>query len=241
MNIKLRGIFFIILFYPLAQLSFAQFDNLGINSAWHKGHILLSTNEVVNGYIQNNDKLGLINFKESLDDTESISFQDKSILAMEYLDAELNKIRKFVTLNVNDEETGKQRLILLDILIEFKHFAVVSKIYSVEPAIRKRVNSYTMETYHAKVGYEQFEYLYVVDDDGEIKTLQITSSMEKAKMKPFAKTSRDFIDRDLLKKHIGLKWNEVKDYISQNNLKLNLKSDLLQTLEFYGELENSDQ
>jgi hypothetical protein len=45
MNIKLRGIF-IILFYPLAQLSFAQFDNLGINSSWHKGHILLSTNEV---------------------------------------------------------------------------------------------------------------------------------------------------------------------------------------------------
>ena len=224
----------------LAQLSLAQFDNLGINSKWHKGHIVLSDGETVYGYIQNNDKLGLVNLKDSLEDQESTSFQDKSIQSMEYFDTDLNKNRRFITFNVNDEQSGKHRMMLLEILMEFKHFAIASKIFSVEPAIRQRQNQVTYQTYYAKVGYEQFEYIYILDDGGEINILQTTTVLEKSKMRPFAGKSRDYFNRDLFKKHIGDKWDQVKDYMSENYLKSNTKEGLFATLEYFGTLENLD-
>lgn len=222
----------------LALFSVAQFNNLGINSNWHKGHIVLSDGETVRGYIQNNDKLGLVNIKEDLDDRESISFQDKSIQSMEYFDIDLDKSRRFITFNINDEQSGKQRLMLLEILLEFKHFAIVSKIFSVEPAIRKRQGNY--QTWYAKVGYEQFEYLYLLDEAGEINILQTTTVLEKSKKNPLAKKSDEYFDRDLLKKHVGEKWDQVKDYMLENNLKFNTKEGLLATLEYYGKLESLD-
>ena len=222
----------------LALFSVAQFNNLGINSNWHKGHIVLSDGETVRGYIQNNDKLGLVNIKEDLDDRESISFQDKSIQSMEYFDIDLDKSRRFITFNINDEQSGKQRLMLLEILLEFKHFAIVSKIFSVEPAIRKRQGNY--QTWYAKVGYEQFEYLYLLDEIGEINILQTTTVLEKSKKSPLAKKSDEYFDRDLLKKHVGEKWDQVKDYMLENNLKFNTKEGLLATLEYYGKLESLD-
>lgn len=222
----------------LALFSVAQFNNLGINSNWHKGHIVLSDGETVRGYIQNNDKLGLVNIKEDLDDRESISFQDKSIQSMEYFDIDLDKSRRFITFNINDEQSGKQRLMLLEILLEFKHFAIVSKIFSVEPAIRKRQGNY--QTWYAKVGYEQFEYLYLLDEAGEINILQTTTVLEKSKKSPLAKKSDEYFDRDLLKKHVGEKWDQVKDYMLENNLKFNTKEGLLATLEYYGKLESLD-
>lgn len=230
---------FTLLLCILAELSFAQFDNLGINSKWHKGHIVLSDGEIIQGYIQNNDKLGLVNLKESLEDTVSASFQDKSIQSMEYFDNDLDKNRRFITFKINDEQSGKQRMMLLEIMMEFKHFAIASKIFSVEPAFRQRQNI-NYQTYYARVGYEQFEFIYILSEDGEINILQTTTVLEKSKMRPFAGKSQDFFDRDLLKKHVGQKWDQIKDYMSENNLKFNTKEGLFATLEYYGRLESLD-
>lgn len=228
----------IFLLAVLSHYSIAQFNNLGINSKWHKRHIVLSDGETVYGFIQNNDKLGLVNLKESLDETEPASFQDKSIQSMEYFDVDLDKVRKFITLNIKDEQSGKQRIMLLEILLEFKHFAILSKIFSVEPAIRKRQGNY--QTYYAKVGYEQFECLYLLEEGGKIDVLQATSVLEKSKKNPLAKKSDEYFDRDLLKKHVGQKWDLVRNYMLENNLKFNTKEGLIATLEYFGMLDSVD-
>src|SRR5688500_11807835 len=98
--------FSFILFLTAYSSAFAQFDSLGLNTTWNRGAILLTDNSRLNGFIQNNERLGLIKFKTALDQTNEQSFQEKRIAKMEYFDSDLSRKRKFYSININDEESG---------------------------------------------------------------------------------------------------------------------------------------
>lgn len=230
---------FIILFSTIHFACLAQFDSLGLNAAWNPGTLVLNDFSTLRGYIKNNDKLGLIKFKNNLDDESEESFQEKRILTMEYFDNVLSKSRTFTTVYVKNDQSGFHGDLLVEVIMELHDFAVLSKVYSVSMALRERRDYYGISS-HAKVGYEQFEEIYLVGEDKEGELLLVSSEFEKDKSKPFASKLKPYFNDKLLQKYLGLKWQQVNAFIKERKLSMKTKADLLVALEYFAELERDE-
>ena len=93
------------------------------------------------------------------------SFAETSILAMNFYDEDVTEWRNFAVFNVNEEQTGRQAALLFEILMEFRDFALLSRVERVKVAARRHEN-YLGDVSAARVGYEQFEHLCLVDKVG---------------------------------------------------------------------------
>jgi hypothetical protein len=215
--------------------AFAQFDSLGLNTKWCEGNILLNDNSALKGYIRNNDKMGMVSFKQKEDEEEQ-SFTTKRIVAMEYFDRDLVKHRKFGSFNVISENEGIEGELFLEIVMEFNEFAVLSKQESVIPAIRARDSGYGT----TRVGYEQFEKICLVGSDGKAQVVLIVNEFEKTKSSSFDSKIKPYFSKDVLKKHMASKWEQVSTYIKANKLNLKQKADLMMALEYYGRIEKDE-
>jgi hypothetical protein len=225
-----------ILFLTAYSSAFAQFDSLGLNTTWNRGAILLTDNSRLSGFIQNNERLGLIKFKTALDQTNEQSFQEKRIAKMEYFDSDLSRKRKFYSININDEESGFQDEVLFEIIMECKDFAVLSKKSNVQKAKRDRSTNYGVS--FTTVGYEQLEKIFLVGVDGKAELIQVSSAFEKDKGKLLAMPVGPFFDKETFKKFVGPAWKDINSYVKKEKLKLTEKDDLVSALEFYRELQN---
>jgi hypothetical protein len=220
----------------------AQFDSLGLGGKWHDGMMLLNDESQLKGLIRYNDKMGVVSFKQKPEDEEE-SFTTKRILAMDYFDSDQIKYRKFASFHVMIEDAGKEESQLLEIIMEFKEFAVLAKQESVIPAIRQRNNNYYTygTTSYAKVGYEQFEKIYFVKPDGKAEVVLMVNEFEKDKSSPFSAKTKPYFKEKLLTKYLGAKWDQVNTYRRENKLNLTKKADLLTAMNYFGELERGDQ
>lgn len=225
-----------ILFLTCNISAFAQFDSLGINTKWNKGHIIFQDNRRINGYIKHNDKLGLIAFKNTPEDEEQpISL---GIQSMEYFDNELSTIRKFGYFKFNDIEGGRETKLFFEIIMEKSDFALLSHKSTVNPAMRGRQDQFTGMTRTTKVGYEQAERIYIIGVDGEAKLLSTTYDFEKDKAKPFAANTEPHYNKGLMKSFMGDQWETINSFIKDNKLKMAVKDDLLKTFEHYDQLRH---
>jgi hypothetical protein len=218
-------------------LCLAQFDSLGINTEWNEGTVVLNDNSNLKGYIQNNDKLGIIKFKKDPSSEEILSFQERSIQTMEYYDNRLSKKRIFYTLYVENEQYVFKGKLLFEVIMVLEEFVVLSKKHSVNPAIRTRTDYYG-GVHYAKVGYEQYEEIYLANDHGDSGLLLIYNEFEKDKSKPFASKIKPFFNDKLFQKYTGSKWEQIRKYAKQERLDLGDKSDLMKALEYYDQLSS---
>jgi hypothetical protein len=235
MNVKYSLFLFI---FCAPHFGFSQFDSLGLNSPWNKGEIILDDNSILKGYIRNNDKLGLVKFKKELTDDEERSFHEKRISSMEYFDEEISKKRKFYTFNV-DDGTGLPGAILFEIVMEMNHFAVLSKKQRVVPAVRNYSNDTPLS--YRKVGYEQLERIYLVGEDAKAELLLAVTEFERDKAAVFAQPIAVVFNKKVLEKYTGSKKDEIKDFVKKNKLHLKRKDDVLMTLDYFYQLEKSEE
>lgn len=128
-------VLFAILFLGSQRYAVAQFNDLGVHGLWFEGKIILSDLTPLKGYVQYNDKLGLIKFKTS-EGEEEHSFTEKRIIQMEFFDTKQSAYREFANFNFKEVETEWEGTLLFEIIIEFKEFAVLSRRYPVYPAMR---------------------------------------------------------------------------------------------------------
>lgn len=211
----------------------AQFDSLGLNTKWVKGSIVLDDNTTLTGLVQFNDKLGMIKYKKK-SDSEEESFVETSISAMQLYDEEANQWRHFAVFNINELQTGRQGGLLFEVLMEFRTFALLSRIQPVNIGVRARHDATTGYTHYARVGYEQFEHLCLVNEDGEGSVVLSVSEFEKNKWSMASKLKPSLNKREI-EKYLGNDWDTFDALVKENKLNLKKRADFITAFELYRE------
>jgi hypothetical protein len=212
------------------QVTFAQFDSLGLYTKWSEGTLMLENDRLLKGYIRHNDKLGVVKFKQDLEDDEQF-YIDTRVLAMEYFDEDQIRYRKFATFNINIEEMGRTATMLFEVMREFKDFAVLIRYDKVNLVLRERYTSFN------KIGYEQFERICLVDRDGKAEALLVINNFRPAGPTVFVPKVTSHFNRPVMKRCMGTFWPLVNAYIKTNKLNMNAKADVLEAIDYYGILE----
>lgn len=206
----------------------AQFDSLGVKTSWNKGSITLRDNVSIQGQVQFNDKLGTIMFRKNPDD-EPEMFSEINIAAMTFYDEKTARWRKFGTFDINDVQTGRHYRKVLEILMEFKDFALLSRAERVNFATRnmlKEQNRYP----NAKIGYVQFERFLLIDAEGIARDVLVVNEFERDKF-VIAKDIKPFLNKEHIKKYLKDDWTNFQAIVKTNKLKLKKKEDFLAAFE----------
>ncbi len=224
------------LFTPAADTS-AQFDNMGLKTKWRSGSIVRNDGTTRKGLIQFNDKLGVILFKQNPEDPEE-SFAETSISVLEFFDDNADRLRRFATFNLKEEETGRQLARLFEIVMEFRDFALLSRIETANMALRERQvgvvdpTSPTRRTTTVKVGYEQFERFYLVNEAGILAEVLVVSELEKDKLEIFARRTKPDLDKKTIKSYLKDDYDRFNTLVKENNLNLKKKADFILAFEY---------
>jgi hypothetical protein len=216
----------------LSGNAFAQapFDSLGLNTKWCEGRLVLNNSMSKKGLIKYNDKMALIKFKETAEAVEE-SFAETSILVMEFFDVDQSRWRHFAAFNFKDEARGKEEDFLLEVLMEFKSFALLSRISKVNVAVRQRYDYYG-NAHLARVGYEQFEQLCLAGDDGTAQVVLVVNEFEKDKMS-MTNPIKPHLNKKALEKYLGEDWSTFQDIVKANKLNLKKREDFIRAFEYY--------
>jgi hypothetical protein len=210
----------------------AQFDSLGINTEWTSGIILLDNNTTLKGLVQFNDKLGMIKYKEARNSVEE-SFVETSVTSMQLMDDKTGSWRNFAVFNVYEEKTGWKGALLFEVLMEFRSFALVTRVEPVKVATRTRQDMFG-NYYTARVGYEQYEKFCLVDEEG-IATVVLGVSEFERNAFAIAGKLKPYIDKQVLEKYIADDWSEFQAFVKANKLNLRRRADFLRAFEHYRE------
>lgn len=213
----------------------AQFDSLGINTEWRSGSIVLMNNSLLKGVIQFNDKLGIIKFRKSPDADEE-SFSETSIQAMQFYDEDAACWRNFATFKVREEQTGWRGAMLFEVLMEFKTFALLSRVERVNVGVRQRQDALG-GYYHVKVGYEQFERLCLVNEDGRATIILEVSEFERKKLSMASKL-KPYLDKGALEKYLADDWDKFQVLVKSNKLNLKKRADFIRAFECFREAKH---
>jgi len=220
----------IVLLFSFISDTYAQFDSLGLNTKWRSGSIVLTNNSSLKGQLRFNDKMGIVKFKKSPGDTEQ-SFSERSIIAMQFYDEDAARWRNFATFNVNEDETGWQGAILFEVLMEFKNFALLSRVERVNIGVRQREDSFGNSTL-VKVGYEQFEKFCIADDGGTVTVVLAVSEFEKDKLS-LASKLKPYLNKKALEKQLAGDWDKFESLVKNNKLNLKKRADFIRAFENY--------
>jgi hypothetical protein len=217
------------IFSSVAETS-AQFDSLGLNTTWRRGSIVLDNNYSLKGLIQFNDKLGMIKLKRS-PESEEESFVETSILSMQLYNEDTSTWRNFAVFNFNENETGRQSVMLFEVLMEFRKFALLTRVERVNIGVRQRQDAFGNYR-NVKVGYEQFERLCLVNDSGTATVVLAVNEFESDKF-AMANKLRPYLDKRALKKYLGDDWYKFETLVKSNKLNLKKRDDFIRAFEYY--------
>ena len=211
----------------------AQFETLSQSSQWFKGTVTVKNNDLRKGFIQRNDKLGLIKFKSDLDHDESNveSFQEKSILALEYFDTDLNSLRSFYSFNCESDQTGFNGYFLFEVLKDLKSFAILSRKTKMELVGKKNSG---MEAYSNAAGLimSQKEGFFCVDESGKLEYFLIVENIEENRIMRDKSKVKTKYKEEIIKKYLGGYWPEIKNYAKDNSLSFSRKDDIIPLLNY---------
>ena len=222
-----------LVFWPLTH-TYAQFDSLGLKTKWRKGSIVLENNSSRKGIIQFNDKLGMIKFKET-PDSEEESFVETSIAAMQFYDDDTKGWRNFALFNVKESETGRVGVMLFEVVMEFKKFALLTRVERVNIATRKREDALG-NLRNVRVGYEQFENLCLVDEEGTATLVLAVSEFERNKLSMASKL-KPYLNKRALEEYLADDWDAFQAIVKTNELNLKRRDDFIRAFQYYREVE----
>ena len=225
--------FGIIFFFSFLAESHAQFDSLGLNTQWRSGSIVLDDNSLLKGLIQFNDKLGMIKFKETPEGAEE-SFVETSVAAMQFYDEDVARWRNFAVFNIDEEQTGRQHALLFEVLMEFKHFALLARVERVNIGVRTRYDPVFRTTYTVKVGHEQFENLCLANEAGKATVVLSVSEFERDKLSLASKLSPS-LDKRALEEYLGADWDQFRALVKSHKLNLRKRDEFIRAFEYLRE------
>ena len=204
---------------------------IAINEKWYEGKVILEDNRQFAGSVSYNYLEGIMHFKS---DTDTRTCTARNILGFDFFDDDLGDRRVFKSILLEGED-GVQAPAFFEILKEFEHFAVLSKVSSLETVKRTYptdpIRSSTPTGWVHK-SVQQKETLYIFDDRGIVRPY-LRVFHEEGSGKRRMMSNEKFIKKDLLKEYIGKTYPELEDYAKKNELSFKNKDELLAILDHY--------
>jgi hypothetical protein len=212
---------------------------LGNDTQWYSGFLTLNDGQKLEGLIKNNDKEGIISFKENANDSTTHSVRPYNIVAMEYFDAEKDMRRRFASLATKDK-SGPNETYLFEIIREFESFAVIA-LQSNLKVLQSRNGPSSNSAYYAGQSQasviSQFEAFFFVNDEGLTETYLVTEFRDVDGWFDYTKSKGRIVDASLFSEYIGEEnWKKIKSYVKENDVKLNTRVGLIKALDYYSSL-----
>jgi hypothetical protein len=214
--------------------------NLGLDTEWRPGTIVLKDNTILKGLIQYNTQFGVIHFKETKDE-ESIPLQEKRVLKMSFLDKETSLTRSFHMFTLRDTLRDKEYDLLFEIIKDYKDFGVLS---------RRSTTAMFFSGYRAdapdfmdELGlpkpkvFSQIELIMFVNNRQKLEPVLAIQDIEyDGYAVDYTKSKSKLIKEKVIKDYTGQHWDTLSKYIKEHKLKLNRKDDLMRVLDHFEQL-----
>jgi hypothetical protein len=193
--------------------------------------------EQFEGKVTFNDNLGIVTVENN---EESRTFTSKKAIGFEFEDMELSRHRVFHVFNYDNKKTGFANLAFFEVLAEFKSFAVLAKIDPVEAKPKKGIMPRSANTMvgssTTKVAFQK-ETIFVLNDRAEIEPyLELIEKETEGILVDTRSNRKKYVERDLLEQYIGALYPELKAFASDNDLRFDVKEDLIKILDHYKSL-----
>lgn len=205
---------------------------LEINGKWNEGKILLKDNNQIAGLVSYNYFEGIVHFRSGSD---MKTFTAKNLLGFDFYDDDWGDQRDFRSIPFDAENEGVSAPTFFEILIEFKHFALLSRLsdletvkrtYPTDPISTSSPNGWV----HKSV--QQKEIIYIFDDKGKVRPYMMVIHEEGVGKKRI-KSKEKVLDGDLLKEYLGKSYAELEIFAKEHDLSFKKKDDLLEILDQY--------
>ncbi len=220
----------------------------GTDTKWYEGSVVLSDGTELTGLIRNNEKGGVISYKEKANEKTFESFRAASILSLEYFDIDRGIARKFYSLSTTNANDGIEDIFLFEILREFEHFAVLSLLGKTTGHETKEIivpmigvgGLPTPSTIPGKEIFMQTEEIYFMNEDGKRELYMLIEHRDVDASIYKYKTDKGKVDDPSLPSRYmsNSEWTEVTNYVKRINLKVDNKEKLLTLLDYYATLVN---
>jgi hypothetical protein len=216
----------------MAQEKRAQILQAKVASGY--GTVQNLDDEIAKGKITFNDNQGIVTVEN---DGESRSFTAKKAISFEFLDMELSRHRTFHVFDYTDKGTGFTNPAFFEVLGEFKSFAVLAKIDPVEvkpqKGIMPRAPSTMVGSDHTEIAFQK-ETIFIMNDTGAIEPyLELREKEIEGVYFDTRSHRKKYIDKNLLQEYTGTLYEEREAFASDNNLRFNVKEDLVKILAHY--------
>ncbi|MBT1708090.1 hypothetical protein KK062_07645 [Fulvivirgaceae bacterium PWU5] len=215
---------------------------------WAEGSILLTDETEMRGQVRYDDRTGTLSFH---DGDDARIFNERRVIAFDFLDQKLNKKRQFVTLPFEDPTTHTSQLYFFEILKELRQFAILTKSDQLAVVTKEYATpsssgfdpsgmplpSQGPSIVVTKTTAARLESIYLMDKDGVIRRLFKTS----IEYDPDALTQEDSenekgkaLRKDYLLECIGKnRYTLLEQYARENKLSFKRKEDLLKIIDYY--------
>lgn len=219
----------------MAQEKRAQILQAKIPSGY--GSVQNFDDEIIKGKVTFNDNQGIVTVEKG---GESRSFTAKNAISFEFADSELSRHRVFHVFDYTDEETGFTNPAFFEVLGEFKSFALLAKIDPVEvkpqKGIMPRSPSTMVSSDRTKIAFQK-ETIFIMNDTGAIEPyLELQEKEIEGVYFDTRSHRKKYIDRNLLQEYTGTLYQKLEAFASDNNLRFNVKEDLIKILAHYNHL-----
>jgi hypothetical protein len=232
-------------------MSKVEADLVKEQSQWFQGSIELWVDSPkILGALRFNDKTQVLTFKVEGGEPETL--KPNEVKRFEFFDEEKHLTRNFISVDNLD---------FFEIIVNTKEFSLLSKTTTIKP-IAKTGNQYyynpannssnPLPTKDVKIELGQEVTILFCDlYDNLLPAIRVT----KLETKKSNKTAKDgffsrftyekngdlyLVDDALLSRLMGVYFENVKKYISKNNLDKNEIEDLIKIVQYYKELESNE-
>lgn len=220
---------------------------------WSEGSIMLADGTELRGRVRYNDKNGLVAYES---DGASRSYTSRNVVALEFFDAAQNKQRIYYAIELKDPDTDLMRPAFVEVLRDFKTFAVVARMDPVELEDRSSSQSRPLAPgapnspslaggsvngvpviipIPAKTVFTQVETIYFLNSDLMVEPfVKITHTVKDGVFRDVDKEKGKVLDKDVMSKYfMEPGYSRLLQYIEVNELDLRRRDDLIKVLDFY--------
>lgn len=221
-----------------------EFDEFLAGPEWFTGSIMLKNGHELKGLVKYNDKNDIVCIENS---TASKSFTARHVKAFEFYDEVVKKQRVFYSIEVEDAVHNVKRPLFFEMVLDLKEFALMSKIapiriekreYATPAMFNPATGSFTAGRYYGyptTISYT--ETLFIFSKEGDIRpVLEIKEKDIDGIFFDRSVVKNRFIDEDALKNYTSPFYSELLTYARKNELDLKEKNDLINVLNYYGNL-----
>ncbi|MEQ8302911.1 MAG: hypothetical protein RIB47_05940 [Cyclobacteriaceae bacterium] len=217
------------LFLPLGlysqDLALMEYNN--ILRSWLVGEMVLNDGTRLTGMMQYNHYEGIIRVKQD-DIIKSMlprDFQSLTLLG--------NSKRQFLSIPFDIYKTGNNQPTLVEVLVEFDDFALMS-VTSPLQAVRRPPNNNPAGNPDLQFEAQQTEFIYIFDDKGSMEKIMSIESYESSSWFRASKVKKRVYDLKLLKQYIpDADYAGLEAYAKEHDLSFKERTELIMILEHY--------